>query len=53
MAIIKIKTVYCIVLTCEKALIDLNLLSFMWQVVKFTKSFELLSPKCSAEAENR
>lgn len=25
----------------------------MWQVVKFTKSFELLSPKCSADMDNR
>lgn len=31
-----------------------NFISFlMWQVVKFTKSFELLSPKCSADTENR
>lgn len=25
----------------------------LWQVVKFTKSFELLSPKCSADTDNR
>lgn len=47
------KSVNCIILTYKKALIDLNLCLSVWQVVKFTKSFELMSPKCSADAENR
>lgn len=30
-----------------------GVVSFHFQVVKFTKSFELLSPKCSADADSR